>query len=289
MVNSDSIAACNRVSFTHFCEGILPSSTGVHFINDSSEVIAKDILSLIVAEHSKMKDEPADAQINYEDAIDYWAKVPATVDGVLGGYGDGTVVPNVDVTGSLKFLRKLKSRMVPDTDYPKVGIDFGAGIGRVTQNVLLRVCDKVELCEPVESFVLKIRALLAPEIKDGTVSQVEQIGMQDWPRNIEETRGRYWLAWCQWCLGHLPDDELIQFLRRLADSLQPNGTIIVKENNTPTNSDDFDPQDSSVTRSDSKFRQIFQQAGLKLIATELQRGLPNELYPVRMYALKRQD
>lgn len=61
---------------------------------------------------------------------------------------------------------------------------------------------------------------------------------------------------------------------------------MVKENNTPTDTDDFDDTDSSVTRSDAKFKQIFEEAGLKLIACERQRGLPRELYPVRMYALK---
>lgn len=57
-------------------------------------------------------DVPADSHIKYEDAIDYWTDVDATVDGVLGGYGEGTVVPTMDVLGSNNFLRKLKSRML---------------------------------------------------------------------------------------------------------------------------------------------------------------------------------
>jgi protein N-terminal methyltransferase len=39
-------------------------------------------------------------------------------------------------------------------------------------------------------------------------------------------------------------------------------------------------------RLDAKFREIFQKAGLNLKRTELQRGFPKELYPVRMYALQ---
>lgn len=38
-------------------------------------------------------------------------------------------------------------------------------------------------------------------------------------------------------------------------------------------------------RTDEKFRQIFEEAGLRLLKTELQRGFPKEIYPVRMYAL----
>lgn len=43
-------------------------------------------------------------------------------------------------------------------------------------------------------------------------------------------------------------------------------------------------------REDIKFRQIFEEAGLQLVKSELQRGFPETaqmtLLPVRMYALK---
>ena len=44
--------------------------------------------------------------------------------------------------------------------------------------------------------------------------------------------------------------------------------------------------DSSVTRTDEKLRRMFQEAKLKLVSTELQRGFPKGLYGVRMYALQ---
>jgi protein N-terminal methyltransferase len=37
---------------------------------------------------------------------------------------------------------------------------------------------------------------------------------------------------------------------------------------------------------DEKFREIFEEAGLKIKKTEIQNGLPKELYPVRTYALQ---
>lgn len=37
---------------------------------------------------------------------------------------------------------------------------------------------------------------------------------------------------------------------------------------------------------DQKFRDIFEKAGLKIKKTEIQNGLPHELYPVRSYALQ---
>lgn len=225
---------------------------------------------------------PPDSQIDYDDAIDYWTAVPATVDGVLGGYGEGTVVPTMDALGSNHFLRKLKSRMIVDPDHRKIAADIGAGIGRVTKNVLAKHCDLVDLVEPVKPFVEQMGNELQELKEEGKIGEIYAVGMQDW----EPKEGKYWLIWCQWCVGHLPDQELVKFLERCKKALQPNGTIIVKENNTPTNNDDFDPEDSSVTRSDTKFKQIFERSGLKLIATDRQKGLPRELYPVRMYALK---
>ncbi|SMN19256.1 similar to Saccharomyces cerevisiae YBR261C TAE1 AdoMet-dependent proline methyltransferase [Maudiozyma saulgeensis] len=230
-------------------------------------------------------EEKPDSHINYDDAISYWTSTPATVDGVLGGYGEETVVPTMDVLGSQHFLRKLKSRMVPPSnEYKKYGADIGAGIGRVTKNMLSKQCDIVDLVEPVEPFCKQMEEELSDLKDQGKIGEIYPIGMQDW--NPEE--GKYWLIWCQWCVGHLPDEKLIEFFKRCIKGLQPNGTIIIKENNTPSNEDDFDSTDSSVTRSDSKFKELFEKSGLKLIATDRQKGLPKELYPVRMYALKPQ-
>ncbi|CCD23500.1 N-terminal protein methyltransferase NDAI_0B04650 [Naumovozyma dairenensis CBS 421] len=223
-----------------------------------------------------------DSHIDYEDAIDYWTNTPATVDGVLGGYGEGTTVPTMDVLGSNHFLRKLKSRMIPEENYRKYGADIGAGIGRVTKTMLHKHCAVIDLVEPVDPFCKQIKEEVKELSKQGKIGQIYQVGMQDW--TPEE--GKYWLIWCQWCVGHLPDEELVKFFQRCVKGLQPNGTIIVKENNTPSNQDDFDPEDSSVTRSDKKFKELFEKSGLKLIATDRQKGLPEELYPVRMYALK---
>lgn len=225
----------------------------------------------------------ADSNINYNDAIEYWTSIPATVDGVLGGYGEETVVPAMDIVGSNHFLRKLRSRMVPEDRDNKIGIEMGAGIGRVTKNLLSKICTKVDLLEPVEPFVQQMKVELKDLIEQDKIGKINEIGMQDW---VPPTDYKYWIIWCQWCCGHLPDEEFIKFLQKCGNSLEENGTIIIKENNTPTDKDDFDPTDSSVTRSDQKFKELFEKAGMKLIATERQKGLPKELYPVRLYALK---
>jgi protein N-terminal methyltransferase len=70
------------------------------------------------------------------------------------------------------------------------------------------------------------------------------------------------VVWCQWCLGHLTDDDLVQFFKRSKAALrgpedpqrpQDGGIIIVKENTTEDGEDGepvtiYAEDDSSVTR-----------------------------------------
>lgn len=48
----------------------------------------------------------------------------------------------------------------------------------------------------------------------------------------------------------------------------------------------MDDIDSSVTRTDSRFHYVFQTANLEIIRELPQKKFPQELYNVKMYALK---
>ena len=43
---------------------------------------------------------------------------------------------------------------------------------------------------------------------------------------------------------------------------------------------------NTCNRTEEKFKELFKEAGLKIVRTELQRGFPRELYPVRTWALQ---
>lgn len=243
--------------------------------------------SFRVLEHDdEHQEEKPDSQINYGDAINYWSAVPASVDGVLGGFGERTSVPKADIVGSSTFLRKLRSRLDCPSGYEKLTLDVGAGIGRITRDFLWKVSDSCDLLEPVKPFVQQMTKQLEPVRASGKLGDIYEIGMQEWSC-AENKIGRYWLIWCQWCVGQLPDEELVSFWMRCRKALIGNGigTLIVKENIAPVE-DIFDDTDSSVTRTDAKFRDLFARAHFKLIATDKQKGLPKGLYPVRMYCLK---
>ena len=59
---------------------------------------------------------------------------------------------------------------------------------------------------------------------------------------------KYDLIWNQWCLGHLTDAQLVEYLKKCGKAVRPGGWIIVKENISTMEEDQFDETDSSVTR-----------------------------------------
>lgn len=92
------------------------------FILNSAHIYVIKFLILIMAEEST-----PDSNIDYDAAVKYWSSVPATVDGVLGGFGESTPVPKADVAGSAGFIRRLKPSMAVNPGQIAYGLDIGAG------------------------------------------------------------------------------------------------------------------------------------------------------------------
>lgn len=225
-------------------------------------------------------DSAPDAKISTSDALKYWNSISTTVEGMLGGYPE---ISRTDLKGSANFVAKLRREQVSRSANGTLqrGVDCGAGIGRITAGFLSTVCEVVDVVEPVEKFAQEVKG--QKMVGSGCVGRVYVTGLEDWAPEAQ-----YDLIWNQWCLGHLTDKQLLAYLERCKKALTADGWVIVKENmGTNVNGEDvFDQQDSSVTRTDQKFRKLFKEAGMRLVKTELQRGFPKGLYPVRFYALK---
>jgi protein N-terminal methyltransferase len=230
------------------------------------------------------EDQGIDNAINHTAAIEYWSNVSADVNGVLGGYPQ---VSRVDLQGSSNFLAKLRRKSKVYSEKRKLDhvVDCGAGIGRVTKGFLSKVAHTVDIVEPVVKLtdvITKGDDFLELREKDA-IGKVYNVGLESW---TPETK--YDMIWNQWCLGQLTDTQLSEYFERIKDKVKPGGWIVVKENmsSDPWGQDIFDETDNSVTRSDQKFRELFEKAELQIIATEVQRGFPQELFRVRTYALR---
>eukprot|EP00250_Pteridium_aquilinum_P000098 c10114_g1_i1 orf=134-1219(+) len=226
--------------------------------------------------------DPLKKQQWYSKGVSYWEGVEASVNGVLGGYGH---VNERDVTTSDGFLKEMSEIFLKSKHL--VALDCGAGVGRVTKNLLLRHFHEVDLVEPVSHFLEAAK----DDLK--TVSPSTSVfgrAVNFYCKPLQEFTpepNRYDVIWVQWCIGHLTDRDFVDFFKRAKVGLKPDGFFVVKEN-TAKNGFVVDKDDSSVTRSDAYYRDLFEQAGLFLHKSKVQKGFPKELFAVRMYGLTTQ-
>ncbi|XP_075211899.1 N-terminal methyltransferase [Lycorma delicatula] len=210
---------------------------------------------------------------NYERAAKYWSKIPATVDGMLVGFG---FVSDVDIKGSDKFLKSLFQMQFPPGK--ERALDCGAGIGRISKNLLTKHFNIVDLVEQNRTFIEEAKSYIG---QNERIGNFYNIGLQNFKPSVQ-----YDVIWSQWVLGHLRDEDLIEFLIKCRDHLMPGGVIVVKENLTSSDSIEMDEEDSSVTRPYSLMQKLFTAAGLTCICETKQKNFPKFLYRVDMFALR---
>lgn len=87
-------------------------------------------------------------ELNYEKSKMYWSQVPASLNGMLGGFSN---VTTLDIRDSNIFLKKL-FKMENSPSKGRV-LDCGAGIGRITENLLCKHFKFVDLLERDEKFL----------------------------------------------------------------------------------------------------------------------------------------
>jgi len=199
---------------------------------------------------------------------------------MLGGFGN---ISNIDIEGSAKFLKGLfKLENAPGKAR---ALDCGAGIGRITKYLLKRHFKDIDLVEQNKKFLEKAVEYLCPEGNDESKHEFFCSGLQ----NVTPKPKTYDVIWCQWVLGQLTDTHLIEFFKRCTTGLKPNGIIVVKENITSSGEVEMDDIDSSVTRPDGRFHYIFDASNLEVIRELQQKKFPQELYNVKMYAMRPKD
>ncbi|KAJ0181801.1 hypothetical protein K1T71_002523 [Dendrolimus kikuchii] len=211
--------------------------------------------------------------ISYNKALEYWAEIPATLDGVLGGFG---FISQIDIDGSKLFLKSILSSKVSPGN--QLAIDCGAGIGRITKDLLIPHFDLVDAVEPDEKFINTIKSFVGDN--STKIGMLYNLSLQEFA-----PVKKYDVIWNQWVLGYLKNEDLVSYLIRCRNALNTNGVIVIKENVTSSGISETDDVDSSVTRSLKQYLRIFKESGLKRVKQCKQTNFPNGIYPVYMFAL----
>ncbi|RNF12741.1 SAM-dependent methyltransferase [Trypanosoma rangeli] len=205
----------------------------------------------------------------YGKSLQYWSKVPATVSGVLGGMEH---IHDVDVKESRAFITSLPDRGTAHA------LDCGAGIGRITKCLLCSLYTVTDVLEPVPSMLEKAKE----ELKGYPVGEFLLFSME----TVQLKPNTYDLIVIQWTAIYLTDDDFVKFLAHCKTALTSKGYIFFKENCSFDERFVVDKEDSSLTRSDAHYKRIFAAAGVNVVKEAIQNDWPEELFKVKMYALR---
>lgn len=145
--------------------------------------------------------------------------------------------------------------------------------------MLIPIFNTVDVVEQDEHFANSVKEYVGHSPKLGTIYNQ---GLQEFqPKSM-----RYDVIWSQWVLGHLTNDDFVNFFQRCSQALNKNGIVIVKENITSSEAVDIDEVDSSVTRPLGMVKALFAKSGLRIIKMVRQNNFPSGIFPVYMFALK---
>uniref|UniRef100_A0A8H7NEG1 Alpha N-terminal protein methyltransferase 1 n=1 Tax=Bionectria ochroleuca TaxID=29856 RepID=A0A8H7NEG1_BIOOC len=119
---------------------------------------------------------PADQMINSQAGTKYWQEADASDNGMLGGVlgvAGFASVSRIDLQGSRTFLARLGIGAKRGRNLVATALDAGAGIGRITEGLLLHVAEQVDIIEPVSKFT--------DPLKDKAgVRHIFNVGLQAW-------------------------------------------------------------------------------------------------------------
>jgi hypothetical protein len=121
------------------------------------------------------------ADVTTAKATEYWDAIDATLDGVLGGYAE-VAAPDADT--SLAFAGAVLGGVEISR-----ALDCGAGIGRVSRDVLTKLARKVDLVELIPKYVEQARLELKDEPRMGEFI-VESLQVRSARGRVRATRFR---------------------------------------------------------------------------------------------------
>lgn len=148
----------------------------------------------------------------------------------------------------------------------------------MSKYILIPRFEKVDLVEQDEKFINTAKQFIG--VNNANLGVLYKIGLQNF-----KPYKKYDVIWCQWVLGHLKDYDLVDFLERCRRALNEHCVIVVKENITTSAVIEYDEDDSSVTRPYALMKAIFDEAKLKIVIMDTQKGFPDDIYPVNLFAL----
>lgn len=200
-----------------------------------------------------------------------WEATSAEIKSVAGDF-KGTHESDVEIScGLISDLIKENNLQTHRV------IDCGAGIGRVTQYVLLNFFSNIDILERDEKFIKYCRKNFA---NNKSIANIYHESLESFKYS-----NNYDLIWIQWCVEELMDDDLTNFLIRSKNALNKNGLIVLKEN-IISDGRAFWQSIHQKIRSPELFAKIIKDCDLEIIKYYVQKDNLNEILDVGIFVLR---
>lgn len=213
----------------------------------------------------------------YDKIKNHWSSQPSSVESVLNGFGE---LNKPDIEFSNKLLERLINSNMINTE--KV-LDCAAGVGRVSEYVLVNHFKQVDMFEQEEKFVNEAKQKFK---NNSRVCSITCSSIQDYNFN----NVKYDLIWMQWCLENISDSDLVIFMKKSYKALNEKGLIIVKENclnKTAKEKYHYTEDTLAKERRLSTYIKLFNKSGFKIIEKGINDNWPSEFYPLHYFILKK--
>ena len=244
----------------------------------------------------------------YDRAKAYWEWAAPTNDGVMSNIGP---LHDADIADSYRFLTTVGEPPVwPSATFRAGGraLDIGAGIGRVSDALLLNLCGQVDLVDGSAKMLEQARASLGGEPQSADRGRTDDFFCSELQSFVPRA-SYYDLIWIQCTTMYLTDEDLQRLLQDCQRALVPGGVILLKDNVIDAVPEAYasslvdgryliDEEDASVSRTRAHLLDLVSETGLTVLASttadleseELSEVLSvngyNELHPVAMLALR---
>lgn len=227
------------------------------------------------SENKKNKKNIEDKTYRYNKAKEYWENCDSTIYDMLGGNPE---VNDIDIKVSKQLLEVLtKTKFFNFYDC----LDCGAGIGRVTDNVLQHYFNNIDLVEMNPKFVEYAKNYFA---NNKRIKNIFSCSLQKF-----KFQKKYDCIWIQWCLENLEDDDLNRFLTKCSENLKDTGFIVIKENIEEDKDYSYFETDFSKIRSDKIFKHFFEKNKLFLYKHFHHPYWPLDLMKVSIFVLTKKN
>eukprot|EP00475_Leptophrys_vorax_P005452 TRINITY_DN13294_c0_g1_i6.p1 TRINITY_DN13294_c0_g1~~TRINITY_DN13294_c0_g1_i6.p1 ORF type:complete len:183 (+),score=42.70 TRINITY_DN13294_c0_g1_i6:422-970(+) len=159
-------------------------------------------------------------------------------------------------------------------------LDVGAGVGRVTRDLLSKYFQTIDLLDPSPRLLAQAEENLAH-----LNSQVRNFYTLE-AKDFTFEGLQYDCVWIQWVSGYIPDFELKGFLIGAKDSLKDRNSFIVLKDNLSNFEQYFvSSNDFNTVRTEWQYLSLIHESGLEVIFRQIS-PLSDDLFPVVAYVLQ---